>query len=273
MRLTRRSFLAGLAGAGVAVVAPTAFYGAVYEPNDIEVVHKSIPIRKLPARLDGLTAVQISDLHLDTAGELHEGMVKKITALKPDAVFFTGDLINDQTASRAAVDIFQGIKAPLGAWSVFGNSDHSAQAEETLPVELKRAGVRFLTNENAQLEAGLWLVGVDDPSNYMVEMKQALDGVPDGQPRILLGHSPDVVDQMDGARFDLILAGHTHGGQINLPLINGAWLLNGPSRRYVEGMFDVEGSPMYVNRGIGTPKVPVRLGSRPEITYFTFHAA
>jgi predicted MPP superfamily phosphohydrolase len=72
--------------------------------------------------------------------------------------------------------------------------------------------------------------------------------------------------------FDLILAGHTHGGQVNLPLLNGSWLKAGLSREYVEGMFHVSGSPMYVNRGIGTTHLPVRIGARPEITHFTLDA-
>ena len=71
-----------------------------------------------------------------------------------------------------------------------------------------------------------------------------------------------------------MLAGHTHGGQVDLPFFNGAWILNGPSSQYVRGFYDnVNGSPLYVNRGIGTAKIPIRLGSRPEITHFTFHAA
>ncbi len=273
MKLSRRQFLCGALGAAGAVGVPAGFYGAVYEPHDIEVVRKELPIRKLPSRLDGLTAVQISDLHLQGDGDTHGDMVKQIKALDPAAVFFTGDLINEQAATRDALEIFRDLTAPLGTWAVLGNSDHSSGAAETLPVDLKAAGVHFLTNANAELEAGLWMVGVDDPTSYLVEMAPALEGIPSGAPRILLAHSPDVVDQMDGARFDLVLAGHTHGGQINLPWINGAWLLDGASRRYVQGLFDVNGSPMYVNRGIGTAKLPVRIGARPEITHFTFHAA
>jgi predicted MPP superfamily phosphohydrolase len=81
------------------------------------------------------------------------------------------------------------------------------------------------------------------------------------------------VDDVKGTSFGLILAGHTHGGQVNLPFFNGAWLKDGPSQRYIEGLFDVHGSPLYVNRGIGTTTLPVRIGSRPEITHLTFHGA
>jgi uncharacterized protein len=139
---------------------------------------------------------------------------------------------------------------------------------------LAAAKVRFLVNESAELEAGLWIVGVDDPASSMDDLSTALQGVPSGAPRVLLAHAPDIVDSIvDAPASDLILVGHTHGGQVNLPLFNGAWLHQGASAEYVRGLYQVHGSPMYVNRGIGTTSVPIRIGSRPEITHFTFHAA
>lgn len=273
LRPSRRQFLLGAVGAGVAVAAPVGWYGAVYEPNDIEVVRRSIVIRKLPTRIDGLTAVQISDLHLEATSELHSKVVQQVLALRPDVIFFTGDLVNEQAAVGPALDIFRNLNAPGGTWAVLGNSDHSADATETLPAQLKAAGVRFLVNESAQLEDGLWLVGVDDPSSSHDDVGAAIENVPPGVPRILLAHAPDIVADIEGTSFDLILAGHTHGGQINLPIFNGAWLLDGPSRQYVAGLYHFRGSPLYVNRGIGTARVPLRLGARPEITHFTFHAA
>ena len=89
--------------------------------------------------------------------------------------------------------------------------------------------------------------------------------------RILLAHSPDIASSLDKSRFDMVLVGHTHGGQINLPILNGGWVKNGPTRQYLEGLFHVAGSPMYVNRGIGVTHIPIRIGARPEITHFTFH--
>lgn len=263
----------GALGIGAAVAAPASWYGGVYEPNDIEVVRRSVRIRNLPSRLDGLTAAQISDLHLREAHEAHQRVVDLVRGLRPDVIFFTGDLVDDGAAVSSALDIFKGLQAPGGTWAVLGNSDHSAEVVETMPAELKTAGVRFLVNESAELEDGLWIAGVDDPSNSRADLGSALRDVPAGSPRILLAHSPDIVTDVQGARLDLILAGHTHGGQISLPFFNGAWLLDGASRQYVEGLFEVDGSPLYVNRGIGTAKLPLRIGSRPEITKFTFHAA
>jgi predicted MPP superfamily phosphohydrolase len=270
---SRRQFLLGCLGAGVAVATPVGWYGGIYEPNDIEVTRRTVAIRKLPARLNGTTAVQISDIHLNEADALHSRMIDLIKQENPHYVFFTGDLVNEAKAIGHAVDIFREMQPPGGTWAVVGNSDRSSEAVETLQTQLETVGVRYLVNASAEIEAGLWLVGVDDPSAYIADVGRAMQDVPSESPRILLGHSPDIVDQLDGARFDLMLAGHTHGGQVNLPFFNGAWMLNGPSSKYVKGLYNVHGSPLYVNRGIGTAKLPIRLGARPEITHFTFHAA
>jgi predicted MPP superfamily phosphohydrolase len=220
-----------------------------------------------------MTAVQISDLHLNEPSDAHSRMVSMVKALKPDVIFFTGDLVNDASAVDGAIDIFRSLEAPGGIWAVLGNSDHSADVADTLPIQLNAAKVKYLRNASAQLEDGLWLIGVDDPATANEDLNTAMQDVPAGAPRILLAHSPDIATSIQKRSFDLILAGHTHGGQINLPILNGAWLLDGPSRQYVEGLYDLDGSPLYVNRGIGMAKLPVRIGARPEITHFTFDAA
>jgi predicted MPP superfamily phosphohydrolase len=257
-----------------AAATPVAWYGGVYEPGDIEVVRRRAAIRSLPSQLEGLTAVQISDLHLRAATDAHEHMVNLIQSLKPDVIFFTGDLVDEVSAIGDGIEIFRQLEAPYGIWAVPGNWDHTADAIDALQSELTAAKVRFLVNESAQLAGGLWIVGVDDPATSMDDVSSALDNVPDGTARILLAHAPDIADSIvDQPRFDLILVGHTHGGQVNLPLFNGAWLHQGASAEYVRGIYNVHGSPLYVNRGIGTTTLPIRIGSRPEITHFTFHAA
>ena len=270
---SRRQFLFGCLAGAAAVAAPVGWYGGIYEPSDFEVTRRTMAIRRLPSGLEGTTAIQISDLHLHEADETHARMVDLIKQEKPHYVFFTGDLVNEPGAIGHAVDIFRSIQPPGGTWAVVGNSDRTSGAVDSLQSELQSVGVRYLINESAQLEAGLWLSGVDDPSAYVSDVKQAIQDVPTDAPKILLAHSPDIVDQLDGAQFDLMLAGHTHGGQVNLPFFDGAWLLPGPSSHYVKGMYTAHGSPLYVNRGIGTAKLPIRLGARPEITHFTFHGA
>lgn len=257
---------------GVAAAAsPAAYYSAIYEPSDLEVVRRTISIRGLPARLDGTRVVQISDLHMTKASELHTRMVEQVQALKPDAIFVTGDLVDSRSAVADVHDLLGYLDAPLGIWAVPGNWDHTAEAIDDLVDALPSARVNFLINKSQPLDSGLWIVGVDDPASAHDELGDAIRSVPAGVRRVLLAHSPDIVPNLEGQTFDLILSGHTHGGQINLPFLNGAWLKEGPSNKYIQGMFQVKGSPMYVNRGIGMTKLPIRIHSRPEITHFTLH--
>jgi len=267
--LSRRRFLfGGLAAA--AVVGPLGWFGAARETTDVEVVRRVVRIPGLPGRLDGLTAVQISDLHLGEIGEVHHRMVRAVQALDPELVVVTGDLVDDEDMAGAANDLLKRLRPPRGIWAVPGNWDHGAAAVSTLQRELQPANVRFLINAHARIDDGFWIVGVDDPATGHDELPRAVAGVPAGAPRILLAHSPHIVQAVRQTPFDLILVGHTHGGQVNLPLINGVWLHQRPTRRYLQGFYDVQGSPLYVNRGIGTTTVPVRIGARPEVTHFTF---
>jgi uncharacterized protein len=268
---SRRQFLVGCLGLGVAAT-PLGWYGAVYEPNDIEVVRQSVTIRKLPAGLDGIKAVQISDLHMHTTTDLHLNMLRQIQAIDPALILVTGDLVDTSSAVPDVLELLNNLKPKLGVWVVPGNWDHTAGAVDTLSQDLNGTNVHLLVNQSVALEDGFWIVGVDDPASGMDNLASAVRDVPSGVPRILLAHSPDIVRTVE-SDYGLILVGHTHGGQINLPGVSGAWLHNGPSKRYIRGRYDIQGSPMYVNRGIGTTTIPIRIGSRPEITEFTFHAA
>jgi predicted MPP superfamily phosphohydrolase len=269
--LSRRRFLLGSLAAAAAV--PAGWYGLAYETDDVEVVRHVLTLRNLPARLHGMTAVQISDLHLGHIAAVHTRMLAAVQRLQPDVVFVTGDLVDDEEVVGEALDLLRNLKPPRGVWAVPGNWDHAADAVAPLMRELEAANMRLLVNGSAPLDEGLWLVGVDDPASDHEDLRRAADGVPPGAVRILLAHAPDIVRRIRSNPFDLILVGHTHGGQINLPLLNGAWLHARASRRYIEGFYQVLGSRLYVNRGIGTTTLPVRLFARPEVTHFTFQAS
>jgi len=269
---TRRQFLFGCLGA-VAAGAPVGWYGAVREPQDLEIVRRTIKIRNLPAKLDGMAAVQVSDLHITQINQIHWQMLAQIQALRPDLVFVTGDLVDERNVVADVADLLAGYQAPRGTWAVPGNREHSTDAVYELSVALKMRKLGLLTNRATQVEDGFWVVGVDDPTGGFDDLRSALDGVPDGATRILLAHSPDIVARITNSPFDLVLVGHTHGGQVNLPLVNDAWLSDDMARRYRAGMYAVGGSQLYVNRGIGTFPLPIRIRARPEVTHLTFHAA
>jgi predicted MPP superfamily phosphohydrolase len=242
----------------------------VHEPNNVEVVRRTLTVRDLPIRLDGMTAVQISDLHLQGIAPVYLHMIDLVRDLKPDLLLLTGDLVDKNEAIRDLLDLLDHLQPPLGTWAVPGNWDHTSRSVEDLIDELPSVHVRFLLNESAQLEEGFWVVGVDDPATRHDDLPSAMHDAPMDARTLLLAHSPDIVRNLGARRFDVVLAGHTHGGQINLPIFNGAWLKAGFSSRYVHGLYRVNGSTLYVNRGIGMTTFPVRVACRPEVTYFTF---
>jgi uncharacterized protein len=272
MGLTRRSFLLGCAGCGVTAI-PLGWYSAAYEPGDLEVTHHAVAIRGLSAQLNGVRMAQVSDLHVIGLGPVHIRMAEQLQSLNPDLIVVTGDLVDISSAVTNVVDLLGSFSAPLGTWAVPGNWDHTADAIGALKAALPSANVQLLTNESRRLQDGPWIVGADDPATGHADLAAALGRVGAGVPRILLAHSPDIVASLRDASADLVLCGHTHGGQINLPFLNGAWLKDGATRRYVEGFYDAHGSPMYVNRGIGTTTLPLRVACRPELTIFTLHSA
>jgi predicted MPP superfamily phosphohydrolase len=255
-----------------AVATPVGWYAAVEEPGDIEIVRRTIAIRDLPARLDGLRAVQLSDLHVGDVSDVQRQILGHVAALKPDLVLVTGDLADVKEAAIDAADLVTGYEAPYGTWAVPGNRDHMAEAVYPLRVALAARKAQLLTNRAVQIEDRFWIVGSDDPSRGLDDVKGAAGEIPEGTVRILLAHSPSIVERLGGIDVDLILVGHTHGGQVNLPVLRNQWLRDDASHRYPAGLYDLGASHLYVNRGIGTYYLPMRIGARPEITLFTFHA-
>jgi predicted MPP superfamily phosphohydrolase len=183
----------------------------------------------------------------------------------------SGDLVDVDAAVDEAADLLSAYQAPRGTWAVPGHRDHKAEAVYPLSQALATRNVHLLINRAVQLDDGFWIVGVDDPSSGYDDVSGAVRGVPSEASRILLAHAPNIVERIRGLRFDLILVGHTHGGQTNLPFLRDQWLQDDSARRYPAGLYNVGGSRLYVNRGIGTYYLPIRIGARPEITLFTLH--
>jgi len=283
---TRRSFLQAAALAPVGL----ALYSGVVARHWIEVVHKEIRISGLPAAFDGMRIAQLSDIHMDEFTEpfFLRQAVSHINRLNPDAVFLTGDFVTagmstHQFAVGAAwqcANILNQLTCKA-RYAVLGNHDVLIGRKQVASA-LTANGITVLINAHLPIQRGsarIWLAGLDDPLMGLPNPGRAIpDSIrkkPD-EPIILLCHGPDYADFLlarpVGQSIALMLSGHTHGGQIRLPLL-GALELPPLGKKYVEGLFQLDRMQLYVNRGLGTVGLPFRLNCPPEITLLTLRKA
>lgn len=265
--LSRRRFLAlgaaGLTAVGLADVLWIEPRGARVE----ELVQPTGQTGR-PVRL-----VQISDLHLEKFNGYFRRVAELVAGLAPDCIVLTGDFLEEERNIRAVLDFLRQLKAPHGVYAVQGNWEYWSRLEgENLRRHFHGVGVRLLINERADLEVGgqkLSLLGLDYPSanDQLLSLQKQAD--PD-RFNLLLSHVPAFAHENLDRRIGLILSGHTHGGQVRLPLLPPLYLPRF-SGRFVSGLYRVGpyNTPLYVNRGIGTSVLPVRLACRPEITLIT----
>src|SRR5665213_3395267 len=276
--ITRRIFVrsAMLAAGGFGV------YAATHARHELEIVRRTILIRDLPDSFQGFRIAQISDIHLVEWTEpwFLRRVVAEVNKLAPDLVALTGDFISrgprsDRVAYQAmpvCAEELSALQCPQ-RFAILGN--HDVQVNSAMVVRvLAAAKIPTLVNRFAAIERGgdrLWLCGVDDPATSVPYLAEAVPANP-GAPVILLAHEPDFADNVRRhPRFpliDLMLSGHSHGGQVRLPWI-GPLVLPPMGQKYVSGLFRFDQMQLYVNRGIGTVGVPFRFDCPPEITEIT----
>ena len=257
---TRLWVLACLIVLGLAVDA------VFVEPFRIEVTHHEIRGEVgAPLKIAHLT-----DLHTHGMGRRERQLLATLEAEKPDVIFVTGDSLAGYGGTyEDCAKLYAQLHAPLGVWIVRGNweNEHPLRHERAF---YQDAGVRLLANASAMLRPGVWVVGLDDPASGVPKLNAALANVPATAYKIALFHSPAFFDKI-ASRVNLALAGHTHGGQIRIPLLHPFWLPKG-SGRFLEGWYAEAGAQMYVSRGLGTSTIPARFLCRPEIAFITIHS-
>jgi predicted MPP superfamily phosphohydrolase len=214
--------------------------------------------------------VQVSDLHLSDFDGYFQQVAGLVQGLSPDLIILTGDYLEEERNIRGVLDFLRSLRAPSGIFAVQGNWEYWSRLEgENLRRHFHGAGVRLLINERADLDIGgqqLSLLGLDYPSSS--DHLQGLQGQADpARFNLLLSHVPAFAHEQLDRHIGLILSGHTHGGQVRLPLLPPLYLPRF-SGRFVSGLYQAGryDTPLYVNRGIGTSILPVRLNCRPEIT-------
>jgi uncharacterized protein len=236
---------------------------------DPEITDTSIWLRRLPAALEGLKIVHLTDIHhsLFTPIDDVERVVHLANRLEPDVVALTGDYV---TLSPAyiwpAARVLGKLRARRGIFAVLGNHDFQVDAHE-MTRALRAERIRVLRNSRYPIRAGgktLWFLGVDDLWWDSDDLPAALRAVPARDPKVLLCHNPRGIWQASEHGIDLVLSGHTHGGQVRLPGL-GSLYRSKLGERFVEGWNHLNGTQIYVSRGIGKVVVPLRLGCPPEI--------
>lgn len=227
---------------------------------------------ELPGLRRPLRLLYLADLHYGLW--LREGSVRAwvraARALRPDLIAFGGDYVQGRPTIDAGplADLLAPLEAPLGVWGVWGNHDHAWYSDrpERLARVLAGAGVRLLVNAHARPRDDLWLAGVDDVSTGDVDVRAALDGVPAEAACVLLCHDPEALPRLEGLRRppELVLCGHTHGGQLRLPGGVGAlplgWQADAPA-------------PAFVSSGLGVGLLPLRANCPAEMVLFELRPA
>lgn len=270
---TRRNILRlGLYGGGA-----TLGYTALVEPFFLELVERELPIAKLPDSLKGKTLVQISDIHVSarvSSNFLIESF-KKVAALKPDIVVYTGDFVTlDEGTDRGLERVFPHLPTgKIGSAAILGNHDYGVNwAEdswaEKITTALAKVGIPVLCNEVLEI-GGLQVLGLGDLWAEKFDLAAGLSALDPGKAALALSHNPDTVDQGDWSSYEgWILAGHTHGGQCKPPFLPPP-LLPVRNKLYTAGHFALSGGRnLYINRALGYLR-QVRFNVRPEVTVFT----
>lgn len=253
------------------VMALLFLYAYKVEPGWIVVKEQPVEIAGLPPAFDGFRIVQLSDLHGTRFPD--RGIIHRVNKLNPDLVVITGDVFDGMKGTKLeyADEVFKGIKSRYGIFFVLGNNDFYFPRDK-LSKQLSGLGIKVLVNQNHRISIGgqtLWIIGVNDPHLRKADMPKALEGTEAGT-KILLAHSPEIFDEAAGVGIQLVLAGHTHGGQINIPFFPriSAFVRKG-YEQYLSGLYKVDHTQMYVNQGLGVGKIPLRFMVRPEITVVT----
>ena len=278
LELSRRQFLSGLAAAPLIAVSATSAYARLIEPYRYEVSETDIFLRDLPERFEGFRITQLTDVHHSRIVGIDEvrRTVNLANSTKPDLIALTGDYTTSyRRYIEPCAEALGSLNAPEGVWAVLGNHDHYTDPELTTRA-LERNRIAVLNNANTSLRRGsdvLQLSGIDDWSWAGTNWPRALHGLDQKRTTVLLSHQPRVLDFAEVEKVGLILSGHTHGGQINLPLIGPPARFATAELKYVQGLFRRRDTQLYVSRGTGVIGLPLRLGVRPEIAVLRLRRA
>jgi predicted MPP superfamily phosphohydrolase len=266
----RRQFVKGLVAAPLVAVSSMSAYARLIEPYQYLISETDIYIRNLPKAFEGFRITQLTDIHHSRILGIEEvrRVVKIAEQTKPDLFVLTGDYTTSyRRYIEPCAEALSMLSAPEGVWAVLGNHDHYTDPELTTRA-LERQHITVLNNAHTSLQRGsdaIQLSGIDDWSWNATDWQRAFSGLKANTPTILLSHQPSVLDLEQTQTVALILSGHTHGGQLKLPVIGAPARFATQDLKYARGLFRSGETQLYVSAGTGVIGLPLRFGVRPEI--------
>lgn len=248
--------------------------------DHVEVARVPVRITNLPDEFAGMTIAQLSDIHhgVYTGLDYINRCVEIANDLEPDVVALTGDFTyGGRRYIEPCAELLKGLKASVGIYAALGNHDYYAGASHVARA-LRNAGLNLLVDAQDRIErrgSKLCLIGVDDLYYGDTNVNRLMRGVPKEAPKIVLAHNPDFIEEFAVKRqhIDLMMSGHTHGGQIRLPLLGAPQISSSYGQRYAMGLNRNGSMQVYTTRGIGTVMLPSRFDCPPEITFYTLERA
>jgi len=264
----------------ILIIIALCFYSFLVEPYNIKIKKIPIYLKNLPKSFQGETILQISDTHIKSFGKIEKKVLGLIKKINSDYIVITGDLVDHTTQSiKPCYKFFQkltGFYDSQNIFVIFGNHIHANKHvnNHVLGDALRSLGINLLINENLKIkkrDGFLNIIGVDDPRTGHDDIEKAFKGIHNSDPNIFLSHCLEIKDKITTEDVDIILTGHTHGGQVKIPFIPAFWVPNIYKGKYLSGMYKINSLPIYINPGVSTTQLPVRFNARPEITLFTLN--
>ena len=240
--------------------------------SSLAVTRYRVSVPRLPPAFEGFTILHLTDLHSKSYGPRQSQLLELLSPLTFQMTAITGDsIVGGECNISPLLDLLRGVNhKPV--YMVNGNHEWANDSCAEVERHVSASGGVVLNNRAVRLQRGnehIWVVGVDDPITGHARLERAVRGT-DGAPRILLAHAPTIAPEASEAGIDLVLAGHTHGGQVRLPLAGAVYVSRlGYFPHWSHGFYRVGGTGMVVNAGLGETSAPVRFNMDPEVVLVT----
>ncbi len=283
MSTTLKKVLIGVVSA--LIIAGLLTLDALYiGPKKLKVRYETIESNLISEDLNGLTICVFSDLHYNNFvnKERAQKIIDKINEQNPDVVFFLGDLFDHpsvhvpgEVCQGDLIQLLSSIHAPYGKFAVLGNHDlESPTATDIVKNVLYKGGFELKVNENFQIHlqkhSGIQIIALDSELLGEIDPVSAFEGSEENMYRIVLCHTPDTIDKLSDYQFDYMMAGHSHGGQLYIPLI-GAIYIPQYAYNYNHGKYVIDAKTLDITNGVGTTRKDIRLFADQEIVVYRYY--